>query len=72
MFSSSVIRLLFHMVDRRHGIEELIAAGFEENLARRIAARVVRNQFKRLPPVIAKLSRRTIGSDFRYLRDWKR
>ena len=32
----------------------------------------MRNQFKRLPPVIAKLSRRTISHDFRYLRDWNR
>lgn len=63
-------RLLLHMIDRRYGIDELIQAGFDEELVRAVAQRVVRNQFKRLPPVIAKLSRRTIGSDFRYLRDW--
>jgi NAD+ synthase len=32
----------------------------------------VASQYKRVPPVIAKLSRRSIGHDFRYLRDWKR
>ena len=63
-------RLLFRMIDLRHGLEDLIAGGFDEQLVRRVASLVVRNQYKRLPPVIAKLSRRTIGSDFRYLRDW--
>ncbi len=65
-------RLLYLMVDRRFNVEELVAAGFDEAFVRSIAGRVVRNQFKRLPPVIAKLSRRTISHDFRYLRDWMR
>lgn len=68
----AVDRLLLHMIDRRLGPTELVAAGFDEDFVQRVAARVVQNQFKRLPPVIAKLSRRTIGTDFRYLRDWKR
>ena len=63
-------RLLFSMVDRRFGIDELVKAGFDESLVRRIAKRVVQNQYKRLPPVIAKLSHRSISHDFRYLRDW--
>jgi NAD+ synthase len=65
-------RVLYRMVDRRHSEEELVAAGFERELVRRIAARIVASQYKRLPPVIAKLSRRTVGHDFRYLRDWKK
>jgi len=65
-------RLLYGMVDHRYTHEELVAAGFEEAFVRKVAARVVANQFKRLPPVIAKLSRRTISHDFRYLRDWRR
>ena len=56
--------------DRRHGADELAAAGFDPTLVRKIASLVVNNQFKRLPPVIAKLSRRTLSHDFRYLRDW--
>lgn len=63
-------RILYRMVDRRCTPEELVAAGFAPELVARIAQRVVQNQFKRLPPVIAKLSRRTISHDFRYLRDW--
>jgi NAD+ synthase len=63
-------RLLFRMVDLRFDEEELLADGFEEDFVRRVASRLVANQFKRLPPVIAKLSRRSISHDFRYLRDW--
>jgi len=65
-------RLLFAMVDRRLSEEELEAAGFAPELIAKVARRVVQNQYKRLPPPIAKLSRRTIGHDFRYLRDWRR
>jgi NAD+ synthase len=65
-------RVLYRLVDRRYSEQELVAEGFDPELVRRIVARVVSNQFKRLPPVIAKLSRRSVGHDFRYLRDWKR
>ena len=65
-------RLFYRLVDRRWSEDELVAAGFERAFVRKLAARVVASQFKRLPPVIAKLSRRSIGHDFRYLRDWKR
>ena len=65
-------RVLYRMVDLRHRKEELLADGFDERLINEIARRVVRNQFKRITPPIAKLSRRTINHDFRYLRDWGR
>ena len=65
-------RLLYRMVDRRYSEDELVADGFEREFVRRVWAKVVASQFKRLPPVIAKVSRRSVGHDFRYLRDWKR
>jgi NAD+ synthase len=65
-------RLLYRMIDLRHGERELVAAGFAPDLVAAVARRVVQNQYKRLPPPIAKLSRRTINQDFRYLRDWRR
>ncbi len=65
-----VDRLLFHMVDERCSEEELIQLGFAPEFVRRIAQRVTAMQFKRVPPVIAKLSSRTVNQDFRYLRDW--
>jgi NAD+ synthase len=64
-------RLLYRLVDRRYSEDELVRDGFERDFVRRVSAKIVANQFKRLPPVIAKLSRRTVGHDFRYLRDWK-
>ena len=36
-----------------------------------VAHRIVLNHYKRIPPVIAKLSKRTVNQDFRYLRSWK-
>ena len=65
-------RLLYRMVDRRYSEAELVAEGFERAFVRRVADLVVGTQFKRVPPPIAKLSRRSVGHDFRYLRDWKR
>lgn len=65
-------RVLVKMVDERWTDEELVAAGFDSDLVQRLARRIVMNQYKRLPPIIAKLGERTINQDFRYLRSWKR
>lgn len=65
-----VDRLLYLMVDRHRSIEELLAAGFEQDFIDRVCHLVRTNQFKRRPPVIAKLSERTIDRDFNYARDW--
>jgi NAD+ synthase len=62
--------ILYRMVDERYGEAELVREGFDAALVRRVARRVIRNQFKRLPPVIAKIGHRSINHDFRYLRDW--
>lgn len=63
-------RVLYRLVDQRYRVEELLEEGFDERVVREVARRIVRNQYKRVPPVIAKLSQRTITHDFRYLRDW--
>jgi NAD+ synthase len=65
-------RLLYRLIDRRLSEDEVVAEGFEPDFVRRVCARVQANQFKRVTPVLAKLSRRSVGHDFRYLRDWKR
>jgi NAD+ synthase len=65
-------RILHRLVDRRFSEAELVAEGFDRALVRAIVERVVGSQFKRVPPVIAKVSRRSVTHDFRYLRDWKR
>ncbi len=63
-------RLLYYMIDERLTIEELIGMGFEKNLITKVQSLVQRNQFKRRPALIAKLSHRTVNVDFRYPRDW--
>jgi len=65
-----VDQLLYLLVDQRYKPEDCVQAGFPENFVRAVIERVRRNQFKRLMPPIAKLSNRTVGYDFLYLRDW--
>jgi NAD+ synthase len=65
-----VDKLLYLLVDRRYRPEECIEAGFEQEFVRKVVERIRRNQFKRVLPPIAKLSSRTVGYDFLYLRDW--
>lgn len=66
-----VDRLLALLVDARMSRDAVVAAGFAPGLVDRVARRVVRSQFKRNTPVIAKVSHRTVGWDFRYPRDWR-
>ena len=63
--------VLYHLVDRRLRPQELIDAGFDPALVARIREMVRRNHFKRVMPLIAKVSLRTIGHDFLYPRDWE-
>lgn len=65
-----VDRLLFLLIDQRYKPEECVEAGFSESFVRAVIQRVRKNQFKRVLPPIAKLSNRTMGYDFLYLRDW--
>jgi NAD+ synthase len=62
--------LLYYMIDQRVSDKELIEAGFKSVLIKRVKSLIARNQFKRLPPIIAKVSNRTVNIDFRYNRDW--
>jgi NAD+ synthase len=63
-------QLLYLLVDERYSPDECVEAGFTRKLVERVVEIVRRNQFKRVLPPIAKLSRRTVGYDFLYLRDW--
>ncbi|MBE3066979.1 MAG: NAD+ synthase [Chloroflexi bacterium] len=65
-----VDKLLFLLVDQRYRPEECVEVGFDEKFVRQVFERIRKNQFKRVLPPIAKLSSRTIGYDFLYLRDW--
>jgi NAD+ synthase len=65
-----VDKLLYLLVDERYRPEECVEAGFKKAFVEHVAEIVRRNQFKRVLPPIAKLSHRTVGYDFLYLRDW--
>jgi NAD+ synthase len=67
---AEVDRLLYLLVDERRSPEACVEAGFQAAMVRKVIERIRRNQYKRLPPVVAKLSNRTLGYDFLYLRDW--
>jgi NAD+ synthase len=65
-----VDQLLYLLIDQRNQPAECIQAGFEEKFVQSVVARIQHFQFKRSLPPIAKISSRTIGSDFLYFRDW--
>ncbi len=67
---AEVDRLLYLLVDERYTPEDCVQAGFDWDFVDKVLTKVRRNQFKRMMPPIAKLSSRTIGYDFLYLRDW--
>ncbi len=65
-----VDKLLYLLVDERYRPEEAITAGFDAHFVQAVLRRVRAFQFKRMPPIIAKVSRRAVGHDFLYPRDW--
>ncbi|HEY9076401.1 MAG TPA: NAD+ synthase [Anaerolineaceae bacterium] len=67
---AEVDRLLYLLIDQRYTPDECIDAGFSSSFVQAVVERVRRNHFKRVLPPIAKLSQRTVGYDFLYLRDW--
>ncbi len=68
---ADVDQVLYLLFDARCTLEETVeASGFPLSFVEEVWRRVQRSQFKRQTPIIAKLSTRTIGVDFRYSRDW--
>lgn len=65
-----VDRLLYYMIDQRLPVEKLRELNFSDAFIEKVSKRIIRNQYKRTMPVILKVSNRTVGVDFRYLRDW--
>ncbi len=65
-----VDKLLYLLVDQRYSPEECVEAGFAERFVSTVLERIRKNQFKRVMPPVAKISSRTVGYEFLYLRDW--
>jgi len=67
---AKIDELLHYMIDQRYSNDMLLDQGFSKKMITKIQRMIQSSQFKRRPPVIAKLSNRTINQDFRYCRDW--
>ena len=67
---ATVDQVLYLLVDERYSVDEAAEEGFDLAFVQKVWRRVRMNHFKRTMPNIAKLSRRTIGHDFLFLRDW--
>ncbi len=62
--------VIAYLVDERYTKQEVIERGYSEKIVNSILWRIKTNQYKRKLPLIAKISNRTIGREFRYPRDW--
>ncbi len=67
---AEIDEVLYLLVDQKMRIEEVAERGFPLKMVKDLHRMTVKSQFKRRPPVIAKVGHRTINVDFRYLRDW--
>ncbi len=65
-----VDKVLYLLVEGRYTVDEAAAQGFDYQFVANVWRRVRMNHYKRTMPNVAKLSRRSIGHDFLYLRDW--
>lgn len=65
-----VDKLLYLLVDQRYSPQECVEAGFDQQFVEKVVNRIRQTQFKRMLPPVAKISNRTVGYDFLYLRDW--
>jgi NAD+ synthase len=65
-----VDKVLYLLVEGRYTVDEAAAQGFDRDFVTSVWKRVRINHYKRTMPNVAKLSRRSIGHDFLYLRDW--
>lgn len=67
---NDVDQVLYLLVDGRYSVAQVIDEGFDAAFVEKVWRRVKANHFKRTMPNIAKLSTRSIGHDFLYLRDY--
>ncbi|WP_410208141.1 NAD+ synthase [Fusobacterium sp.] len=62
--------ILYRIVDERKTIDEIVEEGYNKEIVSKIMRRIKIMQYKRVMPVIAKVTDRTPGADFKYPRDW--
>lgn len=70
MAYEEIDQILYHLVDERKSKQEVMALGFSEKKIDRIITLIKTSEFKRKPPLIPKLSERSVTHDFLYPYDW--
>jgi len=67
---ADVDRVLYLMMEGRYSVEEIAELGFPKEFVAKVWRRIRVNHYKRTMPNVGKLSKRSIGHDFLYLRDY--
>ncbi len=62
-------KILYLYVDMRLAYEEIVKMGFESEKVKKVIDKTRKALFKLKTPIICKLSSRTIGIDYRYIKD---
>ena len=62
--------VLYYLVDERLTPEEIVALGYDKKIVEAIIRRMKMAQYKRKLPVVANVSERGMGNNFKYPRDW--
>ncbi len=65
-----VDQVLYLLVDERYVVDEVVEEGFAQAFVEDVWRRVKANHYKRTMPNVARVSKRALGHDFLYLRDW--
>jgi NAD+ synthase len=64
--------ILYLLIDCRLSEVEIETAGYSRETIQKIKRMILNSQYKRTMPPVCKMHARTIGMDFRYLRDWNK
>jgi NAD+ synthase len=64
--------ILYFLIDCRLKEGEIEKVGYSRETIKKIKHMIVNSQYKRTIPPVCKMHPRTIGMDFRYLRDWNK
>ena len=62
--------ILYYLVEERLQPCEIISLGYDEKTVEAVTRKIKMNQYKRKLPVIANVSKRGMGNNFKYPRDW--
>ena len=62
--------ILYCLIEKRLKPEEVISLGYDKKIVETVVRKIKMNQYKRKLPVIANISKRGMGSNFKYPRDW--